>query len=84
MEHKTLCIPFSKTGTCKFGNTCKYSHIRLDTSKNTNICWACKNDAVNPMITNCNHTYCYECAIKNLDRCLKCNENLFGIFYFLK
>ncbi|WUR02575.1 pre-mRNA-splicing factor (CWC24) [Vairimorpha necatrix] len=84
MEHKTICTPFNKTGYCKYGDACKYSHIRINTQSLENICPICRLKISSAVFTNCNHEYCKECITESkdaLEKCVFCGEETHGIFY---
>lgn len=87
MEHKSKCTPFNKTGYCKYGNTCKYSHIRLNTCSDTILCPLCNKEILNAVSTNCSHEYCLDCVKLNrdsLEKCVVCQKELYGVFYYKK
>lgn len=84
MEHKTICIPFKKTGYCRFGSSCKYSHIRLFEIEEKIICNYCLKPPKTTVYANCYHEYCYDCALLLTEKCNVCEELHRGIFYFKK
>lgn len=46
-------------------------------------CFICKGDFVNPVVTQCGHYFCSECALqhhKRTPKCAACGKNTFGIF----
>jgi RING finger protein 113A len=46
-------------------------------------CFICKGDFVNPVVTQCGHYFCSECALrhhKRTPKCAACGKHTFGIF----
>ncbi|RVD90732.1 zinc finger domain-containing protein [Tubulinosema ratisbonensis] len=86
--HKTICIPFYKTGYCGYGKDCLYLHIReddmdlnLENDLYVELCGICQNKLINGVKTQCNHSFCLECFInsyKNNPKCFICKLNTFG------
>lgn len=92
--HKTICIPFYKTGYCGYGSECLYLHIReddlelrLEDDLYKHICNICKNVVKDGVRTECDHTFCLDCFISKYKRnpkCCICKLNTFGRLYLLE
>lgn len=90
-SHKTICMPFYKTGHCGYGSECIYLHIReddldlkLDDISFKNMCNLCKKETTDGVYTECNHIYCLECVLdysEKESKCYVCKLNTFGRFY---
>lgn len=81
-EHKTICVPFRKTGYCKYGDACKYLHIR-DINEDIGQHNCKTNDDV--FVSDCCHSFCESCVqemFKGSTTCPVCDKETYGLFKY--
>lgn len=84
-DHKTICIPFKKTGYCKLGDSCKYLHIRdIKEDLEDDNCVVCKS-LESLVVAPCGHYYCETCvgvSFKKTTMCSVCQTDTYGQFVY--
>jgi RING finger protein 113A len=70
-QNKIYCLPFKKTGFCKYGDNCKYLHLRDVKEENNKCNWCLEKEDV--LVAECGHSFCEGCATTSCD-CRVCGE----------
>lgn len=88
---KDICTQYFKTGRCRYGDACKFSHERGSkpskrkdpepsvTPVTKNQCLSCSSEEDLVLATTCNHPYCENCFLKlskQSKHCIACSKSL--------